>query len=155
MENYVCEKCNCGIQIPDLVMCPSCKKAYHRWCWKKTEKCISCEQSTQEEPINGREFLNETGDLSSYNDGMFANIGGKIEGIAKFLTAIGIILGVIICILMTSIDEDMFLIGLLIGAVIGLLSWISSFTLYGYGALISSSQNTEKLLSKLLKEIKK
>ena len=87
------------------------------------------------------------------SDGMFANIGEKIESVATFSTIIGIIIGVIIFVVMLFMGS--FLLGLVIGGMVALISWVSSFLLYGFGALISSSQNTERLLIEVLKVIKK
>lgn len=151
----VCKKCKCEIQLPDLVACPNCKETYHSWCWKKTESCISCEQSANEEPIEAKDIPDAVIQLSSENEGMFANIGGKLKGLATAVTVIGVIAGIIVFISNIAIDGDSFFSGLLSGLAIALLSWIGSFALYGFGALISSSQNTERLLREMLKEIKK
>ena len=70
---------------------------------------------------------------------MFDNIGGKIKFLAQISTIIGIIgyliLGLIIC----NTDEDFILIGVLIIFIGAILSWVSSFLLYGFGELIENS----------------
>lgn len=70
---------------------------------------------------------------------MFDNIGGKIKILAQVICWLGII-GSIISGLITMItDEDMILTGLLIAVIGSLLSWIGSFTTYGFGQLIENS----------------
>lgn len=83
--------------------------------------------------------------ISSNSTGMFSNIGGKIKGLAKVFTWIGIIASVISGIAMMLMDDDIFLfIGLIIMIAGSLLSWISSFMLYGFGHLV---ENSDKLVS--------
>lgn len=153
MAYNICEFCKNEITPVDEVACPLCDKKYHKWCWSHAEGCISCDQSNHEESIRTDEMTSQSNEFSSEEDDMFTNIGEKIQNIGRLLTVICVILGVIVCIVMAIMD--MFLIGLLIGSVIGFISWLSMYILYGFGALISSSQNTEKLLSKLLKEMEK
>lgn len=78
---------------------------------------------------------------------MFDNIGGKIKALAKVFCWIEIILSVIIAIIMFVSVEDvpysqeglykgLGCVFLIIGP---LLSWISSFVLYGFGELIETN----------------
>lgn len=70
---------------------------------------------------------------------MFEQIGSKIKGLATFLTVAGIFAGVILWISLMAIDEDLALIGILAGVAIAVLSWISSFVLFGFGELVENS----------------
>ena len=56
---------------------------------------------------------------------------------------IGIIGSIIWGFSVISIDEDLILTGFLIAVIGALISWVSSFVLYGYGQLI---ENTDKLV---------
>lgn len=152
MKNYICEVCGREISQMDLVACPNCDQKYHKWCWSKNSTCLNCDHSTDVKPVK---LKKEEDELFIREEGMFANIGEKIKGVAKFITAVGIIMGIIIFAAMSFIDESMILIGLFVGTMVAILSWVSSFALYGFGALISSSKNTERLLQETLKEIKK
>ena len=79
---------------------------------------------------------------------MFDNIGGKIKGVAKFITWLGIIASVISFLIIVSIGENE-LIGLgFILLVVGCIgSWLSSLMLYGFGQLI---ENTEIIAEKYI-----
>ena len=80
---------------------------------------------------------------------MFHNIGEKIKILATIMTILGIIASVIsgIAFIVYSIVEAYDVSGLVAGIILGvltmvvgsLLSWISSFLLYGYGELIENS----------------
>lgn len=163
---HICKKCKTEISPADLVSCPDCGRTYHSWCWESIPNCIGCGAFNKEYSKaladrlvknnanqNQRENSNEI--IVNFDSGMFSNIGGKIETLATVVTVIGIIAGIITFILMAAIDEDLFFSGLLTGGAIALFSWIGSFALYGFGALISSSQNTERVLREVLKEIRK
>ena len=87
---------------------------------------------------------------------MHDNIGGKIQALAKVIMWIGIVvsgllglLGVISSFSMYGGGAIVALISL-IGAGLGALgSWVGSFILYGFGSLINSSQETADELKKL------
>ena len=70
---------------------------------------------------------------------MFNNIGGKIKTLAKVICWIGIISCIITGIVLMAINDDFVLIGILTAVVGSLLSWISSFVLYGFGQLVENS----------------
>lgn len=80
---------------------------------------------------------------------MFNNIGEKIKTLAIIITILGIIASVIsgIAFIVSSIvdsyDVSRLAAGIILGVltiVVGsLLSWISSFLLYGFGELIENS----------------
>ena len=70
---------------------------------------------------------------------MFDNIGGKIKTLAKVVCWIGIIACIITGIVQMATDEDLVLAGILTAVVGSLLSWVSSFVLYGFGQLVENS----------------
>ena len=77
---------------------------------------------------------------------MFENIGGKIKTLAKVLCWAGIIVSLIIGIFFLTIAEDSYskeelyiVLGIGFIFVAPLLSWISSFFLYGFGELIETN----------------
>lgn len=76
---------------------------------------------------------------------MFDDIGSKIKGLAKVLCWVGIvvsvIMGIVVMCIENPIDYDSYLIlpGLLIMVFGSLLSWVSSFFVYGFGQLIENS----------------
>ena len=78
---------------------------------------------------------------------MFSNIGKKIKELAQVFCWIGIIASLISGIVVISIDDDHALAGIMIIVIGALLSWISSFTLYGFGELIDQTQEINKKLS--------
>ena len=75
---------------------------------------------------------------------MFDNIGSKIKTVAATIAWLGIIGSVIIGIVMIA---ESLLVGLLVIIVGSLSSWVSSFTLYGFGQLI---ENTDIISSKYI-----
>lgn len=71
---------------------------------------------------------------------MFDNIGKKIKILAYVLTWVGIIASVITGIaMMNSFDSIVRTIGLIVLIVGSLLSWASSFIIYGFGQLIENT----------------
>lgn len=71
---------------------------------------------------------------------MFDNIGKKIKILAYILTWVGIIASVITGIaMMNSFDSIVKTIGLIVLIVGSLLSWASSFIIYGFGQLIENT----------------
>lgn len=73
---------------------------------------------------------------------MFNNIGGKIKGLAQVICWIGIVAFAILGIRLISEDDDLVVLGFVIMVIGGVMSWVSSFVLYGFGQLI---ENTEPL----------
>lgn len=71
---------------------------------------------------------------------MFENIGGKIKMLAKILTALGCFASLVIGLAMGAKTGEngalLFLFIILIGC---LVSWLSSFILYGFGQLVENS----------------
>lgn len=70
---------------------------------------------------------------------MFNNIGSKIKGLASVICFGGIILCIIIGIVVAALDEYLLLAGFAIMILGALLSWVSSFVLYGFGELVENS----------------
>ena len=78
---------------------------------------------------------------------MFNNIGGKIKALASIFTWIGIIISLIIGLLFIFADSHVVVIGILIIIIGSLMSWISSWLLYGFGDLIENSSIIARKLS--------
>ncbi len=70
---------------------------------------------------------------------MYDNIGRKIKILAGVMTWIGILAALIGGVCIIVIDDDLVVVGLLVMVVGGIVSWISSFVLYGFGQLIENS----------------
>ena len=74
---------------------------------------------------------------------MYKHIGAKIQGITKFTCWLGIIASIIVGIYVgTDYDEWLWGISIIIGGF--LVSWIGSWTLYGFGEMVEAA---EKLLA--------
>ena len=73
---------------------------------------------------------------------MFNNIGKKIKKLATITTKIGFFIFILCAIILCT--EKMVALGILIGLVGCLSSWISSFLLYGFGELIDNTQEIAK-----------
>ena len=91
---------------------------------------------------------------------MFSNIGGKIKSLAQIVCWMGIICSVVSGIILIDTDDDLAFLGFVIIIIGSLLSWVSSFVLYGFGQLVENSDklvlNTEKPYSdKKTKQTKK
>jgi hypothetical protein len=92
---------------------------------------------------------------------MFDNIGEKIKMLAKVVCWIGIVASIIIGVVAAIGAGDIgIVICLLIVILGGLLSWVGSFVLYGFGELVQNSAIiavNSKILekSKPVKEVKK
>ena len=76
---------------------------------------------------------------------MFDNIGGKLKGLAKIITVLGIIISVIygISLIVTGISQRAFLVVLLgVLLMIGgsIISWALSLGLYAFGELVENSK---------------
>lgn len=105
--------------------------------------------------IHEKKFSHEENEHSDefYLSKLYSNIGNKIKTCAKIFAllsaAICISLG-IICIFESRIS-----IGLLILILGPILSWVSSFILYGFGQLIENSDKLVELTQKQEKENEK
>ena len=69
---------------------------------------------------------------------MFDNVGSKIKALASFFCWGGIIASVIGGIIVITL-EDLVWAGLAVIIIGSLLSWVSSFVLYGFGELVVNS----------------
>ena len=74
---------------------------------------------------------------------MFDNIGGKIKSLAQVVCWIGIVCSVLYGIILIVADEDLAFLGFVVMIIGPLVSWVSSFTLYGFGQLV---ENTDQLV---------
>ena len=87
--------------------------------------------------------------------GMFGNMGNKIKALARVVAWIGIIFSCLggLSLIIQGMDYEisgLILGGFLIAGIGSLLSWISSFALYGFGQIVD---NTDKLVN-IAEEIK-
>ncbi len=87
----------------------------------------------------------------SLNEKMYANIGKKIKTLASVIGWVGIALSCIagLAIFIYSLGDSEtivkgFLIGILIAGIGSLVSWISSFLLYGFGELVDKTASLER-----------
>lgn len=81
---------------------------------------------------------------------MFDNIGGKIKKLASILATLGVIASIIVGFIFIMKIRDV-LTFILITGLGSLVSWISSFCLYGFGQLIENSDIKVNLLEKIYK----
>lgn len=90
---------------------------------------------------------------------MYNNIGGKIKGLAVFFCILGILgsltVGILAIVAGSELDflfEDGGIYGAVGGVLIiivgSLISWISSFLLYGFGQLVQNSDRISTALNK-------
>ena len=70
---------------------------------------------------------------------MFDNVGSKIKAFASFFCWGGIIASIIGGIILIGLDEDLIFAGIAVIVIGSLLSWVSSFVLYGFGELVVNS----------------
>lgn len=70
---------------------------------------------------------------------MFDNVGSKIKALASFFCWGGIIASIIGGIILIGLDEDLIFAGIAVIVIGSLLSWVSSFVLYGFGELVVNS----------------
>lgn len=85
---------------------------------------------------------------------MFDNIGGKIKGLAKVVTWVGIIASVVSGVSMFASDSDLALPGILVIVFGSLGSWIGSFLLYGFGELIEQTTKMNESIALLKSDSK-
>lgn len=84
---------------------------------------------------------------------MFDNIGGKIKGMSKALTCLGLFFS-IICSIQMFQSRHTQAIGAVVLIVGSLLSWLGSLTLYGFGELIETAASINQKLSSTENAIK-
>ncbi|MBR0466727.1 MAG: hypothetical protein IJJ40_04455 [Clostridia bacterium] len=78
---------------------------------------------------------------------MFTNIGNKIKVLAEVFCWIGISASLIVGFVLIGTNDALIGIGLGVMVIGSLLSWISSFALYGFGELIDQMQEINSKLS--------
>ena len=94
---------------------------------------------------------------------MYNNIGNKIKTLATVIGFVGMIISLLSGIALILRHD--FIIGVVVAVIGSLLSWISTFVLYGYGWMIENTDalvaisdrtldNSDKIL-KICREIKK
>jgi len=138
-------------------------------------ECELCKMQVSESESNcprcGSKFKTDDESIDSFSEheGMFSNIGSKIKTTAKVIAWIGIIISIIIGFMLSSQgcdnDEGIVIftgISIMVGG--SILSWVSSFFMYGFGELIERATeiaiNTSKdktlgtLTSKMVNEEK-
>ncbi len=76
---------------------------------------------------------------------MFNHIGENIKGFARLCTALGIVVSIIVAIIMCTNGGNIVLglLCLLIGA---LISWMSSWALYGFGEIVEAAMRINRKL---------
>lgn len=79
-------------------------------------------------------------------DDLYSNIGRKIKILAKALAFIGTMLFIIFGFILISLKPTILSIFCIIGGPV--ISWISSFTLYGFGVLVENSEKSTILKQK-------
>ena len=89
--------------------------------------------------------------LDKLEEKMFNNIGKKIKSYAKWVCFCGIGASIVggLSLLTEANNTGEFIICLLIGLVVmavgGFISWVSSFTVYGFGQLVDNSDKLVEL----------
>ena len=73
-------------------------------------------------------------------DSLYANIGGKLKGFAKWIFIVGAIASVIgaLVIIATAEYAVMIFVGLMALIVGPIVSWVSSWLLYGFGEMLDT-----------------
>lgn len=135
MGNF-CQRCGSKMENPAEQYCPSCRGV-------QPQAPVTPNAYNAYNQYNaGVPYANP----SYSSGGIFSKIGGKIKMLAQILTWIGIAVSVIAGLIMMSEDEDLIGGALVIMIVGSLVSWISSFLLYGFGQLVD---NSDKILEEL------
>jgi hypothetical protein len=70
---------------------------------------------------------------------MYTNIGKKIKSLAVVICIVFIVLSVLIGLVAMAYDDKLIPIALLAIIAAALISWLSSFVLYGFGELVENS----------------
>ena len=105
---------------------------------------LICEEVTDEEYERIEVYAREELEATPEEGKMFANIGDKIQSVAKILCWIGIALSVLAGLILMAQDSDLAPMGILTAGLGALFSWISSLFLYGFGELIVKATQIEK-----------
>ncbi len=75
---------------------------------------------------------------------MFNDIGKKIKLLAEMICIVGIIFSIIVGLVNASLYNEKIIFSVVMWLIGPLLSWIGSFTLYGFGELIDKVTSIEK-----------
>lgn len=148
LKNKIISKCKeCFSDTITEYVITKMNKIYERLdLVKKENQTISINSSTTPNTTNTENISTDNETESSF--GMFDNIGGKIKTLAQVVTWIGIIASVISGIVLMSIAEEMIFVGLMVMIFGALMSWVSSFVLYGFGQLVENSDKLVKMSKK-------
>ena len=115
---------------------------------------VKIEAKRKEESSGSNIHITESSEdeFEEYHSKMFSNIGSKIKVLAVVITCIGIVASIIIGIVLMTTDEELIVPGILVMIAGSLLSWLSSFFMYGFGQLVENSDKTVALLEKQKKD---
>lgn len=87
-------------------------------------------------------------------DGLYTDIEKKIKALAMTAAIIGCLAAVVGGIWIISIDEDMAIVGILVMIVGAVLSWVSSWLVYGFGELIEETRRNRYINGTILHTMK-
>ncbi len=177
MENLICAKCGGEIPKEELVECPACWELYHRECWVKTKKCLTCKKMNLDyvsEPEGDEAFTDKPvenqyqntenilsdgppEELSAVFDATGpAGASGSIMQISNILLVIFISAGVllaVLCFVFGGLVKGIF--GALAGAIIAGLGWAISVLVQGFGEMVDNSRKSAFYLSELYEKSRK
>lgn len=80
---------------------------------------------------------------------MFNNVGDKLKSFTKVLFGLGCVEAVAVLVMLLGFSGDVtlgLLIGIVVGAALIMLNLIGAWFIYGFGELIESTQETNRLL---------
>ena len=138
----------------EITCCPKCGSKYHSGCWSHLEKCYNCGAATSNK-LDAEHINNNIVNIANNKEtGMFANIGEKLKDIARIITILGIVFGIITCIAFALIDEEMILVGIISGVGEAVVAWISALIVYAFGELVQNSKESKKIQQEILNELK-
>ena len=75
---------------------------------------------------------------------MYDNIGGKIKGLAKAIFIIGAVVSFIAGIALMFVNDNLIFVGVMICFLGIIVSWVSSWVLYGFGEIIDKVSDIER-----------
>ena len=157
-----CALCSWVIEDNEkTISCQKCGSKYHAGCWSHMKKCYECGAPTSGEQAPEGEnddigyiFNKNAKGLHIGEKGLFANIGEKLKDIARVITILGIVFGIITCVAFALIDEEMILVGIISGVGEAVVAWISALIVYAFGELVQNSKESKKIQQEILNELK-
>ena len=166
---YFTEKCTvCGLENEDYKIAK--QKAKERKEEKEKQQEINTTNANQQNPEEdtkkqetqvcfgkGGYYVQENTNVKIKNEetGMFINVSGKIKGLAKAITIIGIIFGIIVSIAaMFAYGDHMILASVAMGVGVALSAWTTSLLLYAFGELVANSKESKELQQQILDELR-